>query len=176
VRLYVRVQVTVSQATVDQLTELTDCLGQCEYFADRLARQDRGEGVVLVAWLEGRAVGDVYLWCAPVDEPEICEHLTGVPMLNHLEVHPDRRGQGIGTAIIEQAERLAVQMGHRRLSIGVGIDNPRAYDLYLRLGYTDWGHGTVDTTYARHQPDGTVRRFAETIRVLAKPLPSERAG
>jgi hypothetical protein len=55
---------------------LTDCLGQCEYFADRLARQDRGEGVVLVAWLDGRAVGDVYLWCAPVYEPEICEHLT----------------------------------------------------------------------------------------------------
>jgi GNAT superfamily N-acetyltransferase len=146
------VQVTVSQATVDQLNELTDCLGQGEYFTDRLARQDRGEGVVLVAWL------------------------AGIPMLNHLEVHPDRRGQGIGTAIIEQAERLAAQMGHRRLLIGVGIDNPRAYDLYLRLGYTDWGHGNVDTTYASHQPDGTVRRFAETIRVLTKPLSSEPAG
>lgn len=61
-------------------------------------------------------------------------------------------------------------MGYRRVALGVGIDNPRAHRLYLRLGYTDWGHGTVATSYASYLPDGTVRRFAETLHVLAKTL------
>jgi len=85
-------------------------------------------------------------------------------------VHPEHRGRGIGTTIITAAEGLARQLGHEKLALGVGIDNPRAHRLYLRLGYTDWGHGTVATSYASYLPDGTVRRFAETLHVLTKTL------
>ena len=44
-------------ATVDQLDDVVASLGQRERFTDRFARQDRGEGVVLVAWVDGRPVG-----------------------------------------------------------------------------------------------------------------------
>jgi GNAT superfamily N-acetyltransferase len=163
--------VGVTPATADQLPDLVASFGQHEYFADRLARQARGEGVVLVAWLDEQPVGDVYLWRSPVDEPEIREHLPGVPELNHLEVLADYRGHGIGTQIITHAERVAACLGYERIAIGVGVDNPRAHRLYLRLGYLDWGHGTVETTYSAYAPDGTVRHFAETIHVLIKQSP-----
>jgi GNAT superfamily N-acetyltransferase len=169
------VHVTVISATVDQLFDLVDSLGQREYFSDRLERQARGEGVLLVAWLDDQPVGDVYLWRSPVDEPEIREQLPGVPELNHLEVHPDYRSRGIGTQIIAHAEATAAQLGHQRIGICVGVDNPRAHELYIRLGYTDWGHGTVDSTYASYTPDGTVRRFQETIHVLTKTLGASTA-
>ena len=95
-------------------------------------------------------------------------------MLNHLEVHQDQRGLGIGTAIIKHAELIAARMGHHQIALGVGTDNPRAHRLYLRLGYTDWGHGSVATSYATYLPDGTVRHLAENIHVLTKVLTYER--
>ncbi|HJW63533.1 MAG TPA: GNAT family N-acetyltransferase, partial [Actinomycetes bacterium] len=61
-------------------------LGQRHFFTDRLARQQDGRGVLLVAWLDGRPVGDVFLDRGPADQPEVRHHLPGVPMLDHLEV------------------------------------------------------------------------------------------
>jgi len=161
-------ETVVRTASAGELDRLVSTLGQRPYFVDRLARQDRGEGVVLVAWSYGHPVGDVYLWRAPANEPQIRMHLPGVPMLNHLEVRPDHRGRGIGTVIVDHAEQVASQLGYQRVALGVGIDNPRAHRLYRRLGYVDWGHGRVETSYATSAPDGSVRRFAETIHILLK--------
>jgi len=50
-------QPSIMPATVHQLDDVVASLGQREYFTNRFARQDRGEGVVLVAWVDGRPVG-----------------------------------------------------------------------------------------------------------------------
>lgn len=168
------VRVVVRSATADELLDLVGSFGQREYFADRITRQDRDQGVVIVAWLDERPVGDVYLWRSPAHEPEIEMHLPGVPELNHLEIHPDHRSRGIGTQLITHGEQLALQLGYQQITICVGVDNSRAHALYRRLGYVDWGHGTVDSSYASYAPDGTVRHFVETIHVLVKQFPVPR--
>jgi GNAT superfamily N-acetyltransferase len=99
--------------------------------------------VLLVAWLEDRPVGEVFLECEAAKEPEVRRHLPDVPQLDHLEVLGPFQGRGIGTALVRAAEDTARQFGHEQLALGVGLDNPKARRLYERLGYGDWGHGTV---------------------------------
>jgi RimJ/RimL family protein N-acetyltransferase len=53
---------------------------------------------------------------------------------------PERRGAGVGTALTREAERLVAAHGHDRLSLSVGVGNPRARALYERLGYEPADH------------------------------------
>jgi hypothetical protein len=77
----------IRPGSADDLTVLVAVLGEGHWFSDRLARQQRGGGVVvLVAWLEGRPVGEVFLECEPATEPEVRRQLPGVARLDHLEV------------------------------------------------------------------------------------------
>jgi hypothetical protein len=73
------------------LATLVAVLGEHHWFTDRLARQQNGSGVLLVAWLDGQPAGVVFLDCEPAEEPEVRRHLLGVPRLDHLEV-PGRCG------------------------------------------------------------------------------------
>jgi GNAT superfamily N-acetyltransferase len=124
----------VRPASDADLATLAAVLGERHFFADRLARQQRGGGVLLVAWLDGRPVGDVYLDCEPAEEPEV------------------RR------------------LGHERIALGVGLDNPKARRLYARLGYADWGHGTVVGTWVEHPDDGPPVTRSEVCDMLVKRL------
>jgi len=144
----------IRPASDAELATLVGVLGERHWFTDRLARQQRGGGVLLVAWLEGRPVGEVFLECEPANEPEVRRHLPGVPRLDHLEVLGPLWGQGIGTALIGAAEATARQLGHERIALGVVLDNPKARRLYERLGYADWGHGTVVGTWVEYPDDG----------------------
>ena len=57
----------------------------------------------------------------------------------HLQVRPEHRGKGVGTALIVASERRASERGHRRIAVGVADDNPEARRLYERLGYRPTG-------------------------------------
>jgi hypothetical protein len=59
-----------------------------------------------------------------------------VPEVNGVEVATQRRGRGIGRALIGAAARTALEHGHRQISLGVEPDNERALQLYERLGFT----------------------------------------
>ena len=86
----------IRPASDDDLASLVAALGERHWFTDRLVRQQRGGGVVLVAWLEGRPVGELFLDFEPAKEPEVRRHLPGVPQLDHLEVLGPFRGRGSG--------------------------------------------------------------------------------
>ena len=163
-------EVEIRPGSTDDLTVLVTVLGERHWFTDRLARQQRGGGVVLVAWLEGRPVGEVFLECEPATEPEVRRHLPGVPRLDHLEVPGPFQGRGIGTALIGAAERTARQLGHERIALGVVLDNPKARRLYERLGYADWGHGTVVGTWVEYPDDGPPVTLSEVCDMLIKRL------
>jgi GNAT superfamily N-acetyltransferase len=156
-----------SDADLDALVAV---LGQRHYFTDHLARQQDGRGVLLVAWLAGRPVGNGSLSWEPADHPEIRRHLPGVPELGHLEVIGPLWGQGIGTALIRAAEATARQFGHDRLILAVGVDNPNARRLYERLGYVDWNYGTIVGTWVERDHDGPPVTLSETCHVLVKRL------
>lgn len=152
------------------LAALVAVLGQREYFSEHLARQRDGHGVLLVAWVGGRPVGDVFLAWTPADEPEIREHLPGVPQLTHLEVLDSVRRRGVGTALIHAAEDLARGSGHDRIALAVGLDNRNARRLYEHLGYVDWGQGTVVVSWVERDHDGPPVRSSEICDVLVKRL------
>ncbi len=158
----------IRQASEADLGPLAEVLGQPGFFTDRLTTQRGGGGVLLVAWLDGRPVGDVFLTWEPADEPEVRRWLPGVPRLVHLEVVGPFQRRGIGTALIRAGEDLARRLGHDRLAIGVGVGNLGARRLYERLGYVDWGHGTVVGTWEEQDHGGPPVTVSETIDMLVK--------
>jgi GNAT superfamily N-acetyltransferase len=166
----VTAKLEVRPASHAELAALVAALGERHWFTDRLARQQRGGGVLLVAWLDGHPVGEVFLDCEPAEEPEVRRHLAGVPRLDHLEVPGPFQGRGIGTALIGAAEDTARQLGHRRIALSVGLDNRGARRLYERLGYADWGRGSVVGSWVEHPDDGPPAVLSEVCDVLVKRL------
>ncbi|KAB8197213.1 GNAT family N-acetyltransferase [Nonomuraea phyllanthi] len=160
----------IRQAVHDDLPAMIGSLGQGAYFADRLARQDTGHGLLLVAWESAAAVGDVYVWLAPAEEPELRTHLPGVALLTHLEVVPWRRNRGIGTELLWAAEERLLGDGHEQVALGVGLDNLDAQRLYERRGYAEWPHGEVATTKVVYHPDGRRELRPEVCRILVRKL------
>ncbi|MFI6738028.1 GNAT family N-acetyltransferase [Nonomuraea sp. NPDC050451] len=160
----------IRQAVHPDLPAMVDSLGQEGYFTDRLARQDSGHGVLLVAWESGVAVGDVYVWLGPAEEPELRTHLPGVALLTHLEVVPWMRNRGIGTALLWAAEERLLADGHDQVALGVGLDNPDALRLYQRRGYAEWPHGEVATTDVVYHPNGGLELRPELCRILVRKL------
>jgi GNAT superfamily N-acetyltransferase len=114
-----KIQIRPGAAT--ELPALVEALGQRPFFADRLARQHQGRGVLLVAWLDDHPVGDVYLLREPADVPKVRLHLPGVPQLDHLEVMGPLQRRGIGTALIHAGEDTARRLGDEQLAPGVGL-------------------------------------------------------
>jgi GNAT superfamily N-acetyltransferase len=98
---------------------------------DRLTNAIAGPGY-LIAWEERSPIGHAYVaW----EGTEL-----GLPELQDVFVAPERRGAGVGTALTREAERLVAAHGHDRLSLSVGVGNPRARALYERLGYEPADH------------------------------------
>jgi RimJ/RimL family protein N-acetyltransferase len=84
--------------------------------------------------------------------------------------------RGSGTALVQAGEDTARRLGHRRLALGVGVDNPGARRLYERLGYADCGNGTIVGTWVERNRDGPPVRVSERVHLLVKPLPGHSPG
>lgn len=98
------------------------------------ARVAETGGHALVAELEGRVVGHMFLWFEtdPVFvRPELRRHA----YVADLFVREAARGHGIGGALLAEAERLARAAGVPRIKIGVLVGNDGAEALYRRQGY-----------------------------------------
>jgi ribosomal protein S18 acetylase RimI-like enzyme len=159
----------IRQAGRDDLEALAEVFEDRHFLEDRLHRQEHGLGALLSAWQADRPVGILYLWLEKAEEEDIAEHLPGVPVLNHLEVVADLRGEGIGSLLLAQAEaRLAAD--HAQVVLAVRTDNKDATRLYHRLGYRDWGHGQVVCFAETAMPDGEIFREEEKCYVLVKDL------
>jgi len=161
---------SVRPARSADLESFVTTFGDRRFFVDRFERQRNGLGELLLAELGSRLAGAVYLWLEEAEELPIRWHLPGVPLLTHLEVHPDLRGLGVGTALVDAVERRLLELGRDRVALAVRTDNHDAARLYKRLQYRDWGHGEV-ICYARTtSPDGTVLIEAERCYVRVKDL------
>ena len=160
----------IRPASAGDLEPLVAVFGaERRFFADCLARQAAGEGVLLVAWLDGWPAGDVFL-SRDADEHEVRRHLPGVATLAHLEVAGRLQRRGIGTALVLAGEDAARRLGRDRIALGVGLDNPGARRLYERLGYTDWGHGHAVASWREQRPGSAPVTVTETIAMLVKRL------
>ena len=97
-----------------------------------LSRLEPGEEAsYVVAWDGDEPIGHAYL---ALTETEL-----GVPEVQDVYVMPERRREGVATALMRAAERLAAERGHRHCSLSFGVGNDAARALYERLGYRDAG-------------------------------------
>jgi len=104
-----------------------DLEGARGFVGERLAR---GESVVLLATLDGAAVGFVQLYPS----------FSSVAMrrqwiLNDLFVTQPARRRGVGLALMRAAEALAREDGARGISLGTMKANRKAKALYEKVGY-----------------------------------------
>jgi GNAT superfamily N-acetyltransferase len=88
-------------------------------------------------WLYGliarSAQGDLgYLLLTPQAQAQ--HGLRGMD-LHHLFVRPHARDHGVGTALIQAAETLALECGATYMVVGANTDNAKGREFYLARGY-----------------------------------------
>jgi GNAT superfamily N-acetyltransferase len=93
----------------------------------------------LVAWDGDRPVGAAWTRLMAPERPGYGFVAPDVPELT-VGVVRDRRGQGLGRALVAGALDLAAVHGHERVSLSVADEvNPGAAHLYRALGFVDVG-------------------------------------
>ena len=134
-----------------------------------LQLQAEDAAVMLVAWRYGLPVGRVILHWRPIPEAP-AEWNSGVCFPEEFIVLTPYRSQGIGTALMDEAERLTRVRGYERVSIGVGLDNGRALALYKRLGYEETGLGPFEDGGSFYDHAGRLIEWQETWTFVTKRL------
>lgn len=106
-----------------------------------LNEQAAGRRAVFVAYVGGRFAGyATVVWAS--EYPFFRE--AGIPEINDLNVLPDCRRQGVGSGLMDAAERVIAKCSLTS-GIGVGLyaDYAAAQRMYLRRGYLPDGRGLV---------------------------------
>jgi ribosomal protein S18 acetylase RimI-like enzyme len=144
--------------------------GRGEVHAFHLARQQTGASEYLVAWHDGTTpIGyGVINWTGFRDE-QARTAFPACPEISNLGVDEPFRGQGVGTALIHEAERRAAARGFARVGLGVATDNEAAARLYLRLGYVDTGMA-AECRYTYYDGDDVAHDVVEVDRYLVRDL------
>ena len=147
----------MTEADVDSLA---DGLGWPRAGLERRYRdQLEGKREVLVAQLDGSAVGNVSL----------NEH-ADQPLMLHLfalDVASAQRQKGVGAALIRAVEREAAGRRLAGVWLDVAIDNPDAMRLYERLGYRREGPIVVNR-WSYVDQNGTQQNRVETCYRMLK--------
>lgn len=116
------------------------------YLASSEAYGDRGfQGLndALDLFLEQPELG--FLWLAYDEQGAagVCVVCYGistsmgavVAKLDDVSVKADRRGQGIGTALLEQLKQQLRKEAVKRIDVAVHLENPEARRFYEKLGF-----------------------------------------
>lgn len=135
--------------------------------------QKRGEGAYLIAWHKNTPIGAFLVrWSGPNEDP--VTRFVDITCRAYLEgglTLYEYQGRGVATAIIKEAERLAIERGCTHIGLAVGsTDNPRARRLYEKLGYVDWGHGEYTISWDVIDANGSKRIDSEVVTYLQKRL------
>lgn len=99
-----------------------------------LRRVGRDGGALMVALDGDEPVGMMCFVLEP-PQPYLRADLAQIGWVTELVVDERYRGQGIGTALLEEAERIARGHGVSRLMIGAIVGNTIARKAYERFGF-----------------------------------------
>jgi ribosomal protein S18 acetylase RimI-like enzyme len=126
---------------------------------ERLAAQQRGDGLYLFAWIESEPAGHAYVsWSGRADHPEIRD----------VAVTENRRRNGIGTLLMDAGEEEARRRQADWLGLVVALDNDGARAFYDRRGYTDTGGEPFTISYQALGENGRTREVIERCTYLRK--------
>ena len=98
------------------------------YDLDTLARFASLNGAGLLRWFETRDDGQSHLAAFHLFNCIAAELIT-------LDVHPDHRRRGIGTALVTESLRKLRELGHRQATCQIATSNEASLDLHYRLGF-----------------------------------------
>ena len=91
-------------------------------------------GAFVVAFVGDEAVGCGGIRPHDTDVPGIPPEPTGE--VKRMYVVPSHRGRRVSVAVLRAVEDRARALGHHRLILETGVEQPEAIALYVREGYT----------------------------------------
>lgn len=140
-------------------------------YARRLAAQDRGELVQVVAWQDERAVGKAMVLFPGHDEYSESAEREGCGEVRDVAVAPEARRLGVATAMISVLEATTRERGIPRIGLSVALaeDDAAARGLYAKLGYTV-AHGPFITSTDLDADDGRLIHVGAVMCYLTKSL------
>ncbi len=160
--------VDVHPLRADEAVAVAATLRHRVVVADRMERQRRDECLYLVAWVAGNPVGQALLHRRRPPALCVAHPLDALPYLEDVFVVPECRNRGIGTALLEAAERAAAFHGDPGVSLAVSTGNSGAQRLYARLGYVDAGVPVHRQSTSDRAADGAGWSGSETVVDLVK--------
>ncbi|MGE4480961.1 N-acetyltransferase family protein [Acidocella sp.] len=116
----------------------TDRAGAQDTLAEALAAVAQGEGDVLVAEMDGKIAGHLFMFL-DMDDAYVRAAWRRYAFISNLFVDEAFRGGGIGRALMAQAEKIALAKGVRRLRLYVLNGNERARRIYEEAGFCAHG-------------------------------------
>ena len=102
---------------------------------DGTTRRRASNGTCLVAVLDGRIVGTVTLADPGRIDGTPCFEKPGVAVAGQFAVEPGLQGRGVGAALMDAAERLAVERGYAAVAGDTSEGATHLIAFYERRGY-----------------------------------------
>jgi len=163
-----RVPVTVRLARVDDLSAL-EWHGlytpMREVIRNAYLAQQRGDGAMLLAEANGFPVAQAWL-------DFVRKGHLGLATVWAVRVFPPFQRAGLGTLVMQAAERVALARGVTETELGVDRDNAGVLHFYERQGYVM--AGTERGAFAYRTPEGTAVQVAVDQWLLRKRLIASR--
>ncbi|MHB8626976.1 MAG: GNAT family N-acetyltransferase [Aggregatilineales bacterium] len=164
--LTLRLAVTFRPAERDDLPNL-EWHGEYTHFRrvfrNTFDEQRAGRRLMLLADVNGYPIGQVFIQLESADDwwqGGRRAYLYSLRVMDIFQHH------GIGTSLIQEAERLLSDRDYDSISIAVAKDNPGARRLYERLGYGIVAEDSGRWQYIDHE--GRTRHVAEPCWILEK--------
>lgn len=169
VALSVELEITLRLARRSDLPKL-EWYGQYTHFRNLFRRtfqeQEEHRRLMLIADCNDFPIGHVFIQLNS-GEFHIADGRRRA-YLYSLRVMEMFRGRGIGTRLLEEAERRVSELGYSWTTIATAKDNPAARRLYERNGYRVFGDDEGNWSYVDHE--GRICHVHEPCWVLEKRL------
>ena len=124
-------------------------------YTKRVAAQERGELVQVVAWQGERPVGKAMVLFPGHEEYSESAEREGCSEVRDVAVAPEARRRGVATAMIAALEAVTRERGIPCIGLSVALaeDDAAARSLYAKLGYAV-AHGPFITSTDLYADDG----------------------
>lgn len=94
----------------------------------------KGRRILLVSERDEKLIGQIFIQLHTIPADPLKLPATGY--LYSFRVRPEYRNMGLGTSLVQSAEKKLHQLAFHRVLIGVAKHNKDARRLYERLGYS----------------------------------------
>ena len=95
--------------------------------------------VIYIAEGDAQALG--YIFCKLFERPEsLFAYTNRFLQIEHISVRPDAQQHGMGTALINQAEELAREIGVTKIQLSSWAFNVKAHVFFEKFGYEKVEH------------------------------------